>query len=217
MNTSEVTPQRYLTTANEANLGRHGDSHLSVGYASPAEATERYAIMLGATREKEEAVSLLDLGCGLAHMLDYIRSDPQWDRIRYTGADLSSRFIEAARERHPDADLIELDILDRNAALPDYDYVVISGLFNYRGELSRGRMLAYWKRMTSTAFRHCRRGIVFNVMSKLVDWERDDLFHLPFNTMSRFVAEELSRHFVIRHDYDAYEYTVYVYRSPSTF
>lgn len=171
--------------------------------------------MLGATREQEDPVSLLDLGCGLAHMLDYIRSHQEWDRIRYTGMDLSPRYIEAARERHPDADLIEVDILDRDAALPDYDYVVMNGVFNYRGELSRERMLAYWKRMTAAAFRHCRRGIVFNVMSKLVDWERDDLFHLPFDTMSRFVAHELSRHFVIRHDYDAYEYTVYVYRSPS--
>ena len=217
MEMSEVTPQRYLSTANEANLDRYGDSHLGVGYTkSPAEATERYAIMLGATREQENAVSLLDLGCGLAHMLDYIRSHQEWNRIRYTGLDLSPRYIEAARERHPDADLIEMDILDGDAALPDYDYVVINNLFNYRGELSRERMLAYWKRLIAAAFRHCRRGIAFNVMSKLVDWERDDLFHLPFDTMSRFVAAELSRHFVIRHDYDAYEYTVYVYRSPST-
>ena len=216
MEMSEVTPQRYLSTANEANLERHGDSPLGVGYKSLAEATERYAIMLGATREHEEPVSLLDLGCGLAHMLDYIRSHQEWDRIRYTGLDISPRYIEGARERHPDADLIEMDILDRAAALPDYDYVVINGLFNYRGELSHERMLAHWKRMTAAAFHHCRRGLVFNVMSKLVDWERDDLFHLPFDTMSRFVADELSRHFVIRHDYDAYEYTVYVYRSPST-
>ena len=104
--------------------------------------------MLGATREQEDPVSLLDLGCGLAHMLDYIRSHQEWDRIRYTGLDLSRRYIEAARERHPDADLIEVDILDRDAALPDYDYVVMNGVFNYRGELSRERMLAYWKRMT---------------------------------------------------------------------
>ena len=39
---------------------------------------------------------------------------------------------------------------------------------------------------------------------------------IRFDTMSRFVADELSRHFVVRHNYDAYEYTVYVYRSPST-
>ena len=213
---SEVTPQRYLSTANEPNLDRHGDSHLSVGYTSPVEATERYAIMLGATREQEESVSVLDLGCGLAHLLDYIRCHREWAQVRYTGLDISPRFIDAARKRHPDADLIQADILDPDVALPDFDYVVINGLFNYRGDLGRQQMLAYWKRMTAAAFRHCRRGIAFNVMSKLVDWERDDLFHLPFDTMSRFVADELSRHFVIRHDYDAYEYTVYVYRSPST-
>jgi hypothetical protein len=51
-------------------------------------------------------------------------------------------------------------------------------------------------------------------MSRLVDWERDDLFHLPFDVMAEFVGKRLSRHFVIRHDYPAYEYTTYVYRRP---
>jgi hypothetical protein len=54
-------------------------------------------------------------------------------------------------------------------------------------------------------------------MSKLVDWERDDLFHRPFDTMASFVWKNLSRHFVIRHDYPAYEYITYVYRRPFGF
>jgi hypothetical protein len=49
-------------------------------------------------------------------------------------------------------------------------------------------------------------------MSKQVEWERDDLFHLPFDVMASFLAERLSRRFVIRHDYGLYEYTTYVYR-----
>ena len=28
---------------------------------------------------------------------------------------------------------------------------------------------------------HVRRGLAFNVMSKVVDWEREDLFHLPMD------------------------------------
>jgi hypothetical protein len=32
--------------------------------------------------------------------------------------------------------------------------------------------------------------------------------------MSSFVWKNLSRHFVVRHDYQAYEYTTYVYRHP---
>jgi len=32
-------------------------------------------------------------------------------------------------------------------------------------------------------------------MSKIVVWERDDLFHLPFDQMARFIAANLSRWF----------------------
>ena len=47
-----------------------------------------------------------------------------------------------------------------------------------------------------------------------MDWERDDLFHLPFDEMAQFVGANLSRYFIIRHDYPAYEYTTFVYRKP---
>ena len=55
-------------------------------------------------------------------------------------------------------------------------------------------------------------GVAFNVMSKLVDWERDDLFHWGFDEMAAAVGGRLSRHIRIRADYGLYEYTVYVYR-----
>ena len=60
-----------------------------------------------------------------------------------------------------------------------------------------------------------REGLAFNVMSKHVDWERDDLFHLSTDLLLAFLKSELSRHVVIRHDYGLYEYTVYVYREPN--
>jgi len=55
-------------------------------------------------------------------------------------------------------------------------------------------------------------GVAFNVMSKHVDWERDDLFHLPFDTLARYLIASLTRNFVIRSDYGLYEYTTYIYR-----
>jgi len=33
--------------------------------------------------------------------------------------------------------------------------------------------------------------------------------------MAQYVSQALSRHFVVRHDYGAYEYTTYVYRNPT--
>jgi hypothetical protein len=105
-----------------------------------------------------------------------------------------------------------LDVLADDSRLPDFDYIVMNGIFNFRGQIPYEDMLAYWRRLLPIVFRHCRKGIAFNAMSKHVDWERDDLFHLPLDEMASFVRANLSRHFVIRHDYPAYEYTTYVYR-----
>ena len=55
-------------------------------------------------------------------------------------------------------------------------------------------------------------GIAFNVMSKDVDWERDDLFHLPLSELSSFLSKNLTRRYIIRNDYGLYEYTTYVYK-----
>jgi hypothetical protein len=56
------------------------------------------------------------------------------------------------------------------------------------------------------------KGIAFNVMSKLVDWERDDLFHVSMDELGLFLKNNLSRNFIIRNDYKLYEYTIYVYK-----
>jgi hypothetical protein len=45
-----------------------------------------------------------------------------------------------------------------------------------------------------------------------VDWERDDLFHVSFDVMAKFLTAELTRNFIFRQDYGLYEYTVYAYR-----
>ncbi|HUF47053.1 MAG TPA: class I SAM-dependent methyltransferase [Vicinamibacterales bacterium] len=168
--------------------------------------------MLEGIRERDEAVSVLDVGCGLAHLLDHVDRDPRWRHVRYTGLDISARYLEAARARRPDARLILMDVLESDADLPDFDYAILNGLFNYRGSISQDVMRRYWQDLTSVVYRHCRRGLAFNAMSTLVDWERDDLFHLPFDAAAAFVGGSLSRHFVLRHDYGAYEYTMYVYR-----
>jgi len=108
-----------------------------------------------------------------------------------------------------------MDVLESDEDLPDFDYITLNGVFNYRGPIPENAMTRYWKALISVVFRHCRRGMAFNVMSRIVDWQRDDLFHLSIDSMAQFVAFSLSRHFIIRHDYGGHEYTVYVYREAS--
>jgi hypothetical protein len=73
-------------------------------------------------------------------------------------------------------------------------------------------MMDFTCRMLERAFLGAKQGIAFNLMSKLVEWERDDLFHVPYDEISRFTTARLSRHHVIRADYGLYEYTMYIYK-----
>ena len=119
-----------------------------------------------------------------------------------------------SRRKFPDVTYYELDIIDDDIGLPTFDYVVMNGVFTAKCDLSFEDMLDYFQRLVRRVFANARKGLAFNVMSKQVDWERDDLFHVPFDLLASFLTREVSRHFVFRHDYGLYEYTTYVYRDP---
>ena len=208
-----MTIQTNLSKACEVDLEKYGDTFRGAGYTkSKADADSCYSVMLDLIRHKNEQITLLDFGCGLAHFYEYI-SNRQVNNIRYTGVDLSNKYLSAARSKHPNVEFCNLDVREDDSLLPNYDYIVMNGLFNYKGQYSQDEMMEYWLSMITVAFKHCNYGIAFNVMSKIVDWERDDLFHLPFDVLASHVSKNLSRNFVIRHDYGMYEYTTYVYKN----
>ncbi len=63
------------------------------------------------------------------------------------------------------------------------------------------KCVSFVRQLIDTAFQHADVGIAFNAMAKHVDWEREDLFHLPLDVLAVFLCQKLSRHFVIRNDY----------------
>jgi SAM-dependent methyltransferase len=171
----------------------------------------RYDVMLDVIRDIARPVRLLDFGCGTGHLFEHIQNRPEL-QIDYHGIDLSSLFIATARAKHPGIRFDEGDVLQQPDILHTYDYVVINGVFTAKWDVSFDVMLAFLQRTIRLLFSRCTGGIAFNTMSKHVDWERDDLFHLPLEILTAFLCQEVSRHFVIRNDYGLYEYTTYVYR-----
>jgi SAM-dependent methyltransferase len=204
-----------IVEACEIELAKHGDNFRGAGYTrSATEAQCQYGMMLSVIREPGVPLTLLDLGCGLGHLNDFLLGTPHRGHVRYTGLDMSERYIDEARERSPGTQFLRMDLVESDRDLPQYDYVVMNGLFNYRGSTPRESMKEYWQRILDIAWRHSTRGMAFNVMSKIVDWERDDLFHVSFDELASVVTSHFSRHFILRHDYGAYEYTTFVYREP---
>ncbi len=195
-------------------LEQHGDSHLGVDWPKTEDVYKRYKVMVDIIRiaeDKSDLVSLLDFGCGAAHLLEYIR-EQNLQNIAYAGLDVSEKFVDLSKSKFPETVFYQLDILDDKAELPEFDYIVMNGVFTEKRELSFKEMWEYFEKMISKVFRKAKKGLAFNVMSKAVDWERDDLFHVPADMLIDFLTKKLTRNFIIRNDYGLYEFTTYIYK-----
>ena len=196
----------------ESCLRRHGDTHLGVDWPRQRDAEISYGVMLDVIRpaDRNASVQLLDFGCGASHLYEYILTR-RMDRISYSGLDLSEKFIELSKSKFPAVNYYCVDLLNEDTTIPNFDYIVMNGVFTEKCGLSFDEMFSYFNRLVTKVFERAEVGIAFNVMSKQVDWERDDLFHLPFDMLASFLSQKLSRNFVFRHDYGLYQYTTYVY------
>jgi SAM-dependent methyltransferase len=212
-----MTNKEYLRIIShyELCLQRYGDTHLGVDWPKKEDTDTRYQVMLEVIKRDangaQRKVTFLDFGCGASHLYEYILTR-KIDRISYSGLDLSEKFIELSKSKFPAINYYCVDLLNEDATIPNFDYIVMNGVFTEKCTLSFDEMFSYFKRLVKKVFEYAKIGIAFNVMSKYVDWERDDLFHLPFDMLGSFLTREVSRNFLIRHDYRLYEYTIYVYR-----
>lgn len=195
----------------EACYEQHGDSHLGVDWPNKRDTITRFSVMLDVILDKTNKTSLLDFGCGTGHLLEYIE-EQKYQNLLYTGLDISSKFVDRCKEKFPHNDFLCLDIFDAKTALPSFDYVIMNGVFTEKREMLFDDMWSYFKSMIKKVYSKTNYGLSFNVMSSNVDWEREDLFHLPLDKLTAFLCKEISRNFIIRNDYGLYEYTTYIYK-----
>jgi SAM-dependent methyltransferase len=195
----------------ESCFEKHGDNHKGVDWPNAKDARSRYKVMK-ALMQPDKGKSLLDLGCGAGHFLEYLIEHDDLTSLEYTGADLSEVFISHCKNKFPDYTWMQLDVLKDPQAL-SFDYVVMNGIFTEKLEATQEAMWVFLQQMLNKVWAITNVGMAFNVMSTQVDWQRDDLFHVPMDDLGDYLHQKISNHYVIRRDYGLYEYTVYVYKS----
>ncbi len=145
--------------------------------------------------------SVLDVGCGQGDLYDSLIARGR--RGRYTGIDLSPELVASARERFPPANFVLGDVLETE--IEKHDFVLASGLFDYRTSDSPMRLRATLRRM----FELARLGLAWNMFAQASP-DRPDLYHEPLADLLAF-CDALSPHFTLRRDYDPGHLTVYLY------
>ncbi len=209
-----VKKEKYMSIVRhyEECLENHGDTFAGVDWPKEEDAYKRYQVMLDVMKFDKTVIrfpSVLDFGCGLGFMYKYILDKGL--NINYKGVDISDKYLSVCKKKYPSLDFQKIDIMKEQYE-HKHDYIIANGVFTEKGILEYTVMKEYFMDMIRKLYSMCRRGLAFNVMSKDVDWERDDLFHLPLNELSEFLTKNVTRNYIIRNDYGLYEYTTYLYK-----
>jgi SAM-dependent methyltransferase len=157
-------------------------------------------------------VSLLDVGCGFGGFYEHLLA--RGIAVEYTGIDVVAQMIESARARHPGVRFILGDILESSEVV-QYDYVVCNGILTQKLDVPAAEMDGFAARLIRRMFSLCRTGIGFNVMTTKVNYFANNLYYRNPAEMFAWCLTEFTRHIRIDHAYPLYEYTMYLYRTPT--
>ncbi len=157
---------------------------------------------------------ILDFGCGNALFLDFLKENNI--TCGYYGWDISKKMIEVAKRRHPEAELKVCNILEEEVSAYDnfFDYVIVSGLFYIKAD-GEPKVHERWiKTILSKLWPLSKKGIAANFVTEYVDWKEENLYYCSIGDIMSFCVNNLSRYFIVRHDYQLWEFTMYIYKEP---
>lgn len=158
--------------------------------------------------DKSVPLSVLDYGCGLADLKPFLAE--RFTKIEYTGADIMPEFVESDRRRYPDGNF--LLIKSPSDIVGDYDYVVMSGVFNLRYDCAIEQHKDIVRTTLLHLFTHTRVAMSVDFMTDDVDYRGPDSYHQNVDEIYRYARSELGKRVIIDHSYLPYEYSLTIFK-----
>jgi SAM-dependent methyltransferase len=183
-------------------LKQFGETPKTLGWSKDKE-TIRFKILFQVGQF--ENCSVLDVGCGFGDFLKYLKQKNI--DVKYTGVDLNADLIAIAQKHHPEANFCVLDFED---ALFDheYDWIVASGIFNYKLENNYQFITNVMKKM----FELSLKGFAADFLNSYVDFRDPNLFYAEPEKIFG-ICKKFSRRIILRADYMPFENCIYCYKN----
>lgn len=204
----KIDPSEAVATYFEGFFSKHGAQPTGVDYSTKDRQELCFEQLCKVLSGSEKCFSVIDYGCGYGAMASWLRE--RWgDDFTYTGYDLVESMISHAR-RHNNSERTEY-VSSVEDLLP-VDYVIASGIFNVRSEVSDEE----WKQHVMKTLDHmwgfAVKGMSFNILTSYCDKEkmRPHLFYADPCFWFDYCKKRFSRNVALLHDYEAYEFTIVV-------
>lgn len=192
----------------EGSFKQHGNSPAALLTPKGKQALRFQALLPVLARP---GMSVLDYGCGLGHLLDYLNTHVPHP-FTYRGVDMVKPFIDHCQGHHQQAHAA-FEWADPTAPLQaTADVVFASGVFNLLLEGGAEPSHAYMESRLAELFAAARHCLVVDFLSEFVDYTQAVAYHPPVGRLLQFVTARLSRRVVMRHDLLPYEYTLLIFK-----
>lgn len=142
--------------------------------------------------------NILDVGCGLGHLVDYLIS--QEFTGHYKGIDIVAQMIINAKKRHPtfNFECNDIDSIDKN----QHDYVLASGIF----ALTNAEQT---KELIPALFDCAKKGLAFNCLSSFAEEKEEGMCYQIPGDLYHFCKKMTSK-VTLRKDYLQHDFTIYM-------
>lgn len=162
--------------------------------------------------DRTTSFTILDYGCGLAHLCDYLCA--RGFKATYIGVDIVPEFVRLAKLNYPESSFL-LGKEDYISSI-GVDHIVASGTFN----IIEGDWDEHWNTiqiLLNSLFNRCAKSLAVNFMTDQVDFVQDGAFHISPAKVMEFVQHSLSRRLIIDQSYMPYEFTLVVLKDIEKF
>jgi SAM-dependent methyltransferase len=193
-------------------LAEHGaDSSRAVGWVDPAMQALRFDL-LAQVMEGEQPVTVADFGCGTGALFAHLTARPEPPPLGgYIGYDLVPAMVQAARTLHTDP-RARFEV--GTAVSEEVDYVIASGAFSVRGEISDADWEAHVQGVLQALWQHSRRGLGFNLFTRGTEAFKPAMYAGDPETWARWCSRTLPGALVaLRYGPPLQDFTVLVRRA----
>lgn len=191
----------------EKSVDAHGATPQGVDWNSEFSQEIRFEQLLKIC-DPTNPFSIVDYGCGYGALADYLTK--KGFKANYFGFDIVDKMLITAREHH--AGKSNRTFTEDRNLLPVCDYVVASGIFNYRANISFEDWTTHIISILHQFNELSQKGFSSNFLTKYSDNDhmRADLYYADPCYLFDYCKRNFSKNVALLHDYTIYDFTILV-------
>lgn len=204
---------RELTDYYLENLNNNDNNAKSVGWKNDHAQYIRFEQLTRIINFKDH-FSINDLGCGIGHLIDFLKEKKSASDFKYYGYDVFDVMIEKAKGSY-NFENVFFENITESSQMSISDYTIASGIFNLKYDKTEAEWLGYILNELDVMNRKSRLGFSFNMLTKYSDAEfkKEELYYADPCFIFDYCKRNFSRNVSLIHDYNEYDFTILVNKS----